>query len=645
MESSVLTETVVSMPVPTDIPSPADTGEIFGPKAPPRWRRVLRRGKRAAARFLNDRENAARAAFLLGPWLTYLMVEYLNNNDPFHSLNAGQIALNLVWYGLFFWAARLVLGRKALAAAVASGLCFLFGLANHYVLVFRGRIIFPCDLLSVGTAANVAANYDYTPDRNVWTAAALLAGYWILLTLTHVAFHPRGRQRLHWGVTVGSLAAMAVYIYAFFFTPWLPSIGIWAQQWKTQANGFLLNFMAALRYSFVSAPEGYAAERAKELADEASRLPAVSSGLTPPENLIVVMNESFADMEASFPNLELTEDPLAFFHSLTDNTVRGTMLSPVTGGGTANVEFEYWTGDALAFLPANTVAYQLYCYDGMPSMVSQLKGLGYHAIAFHPYLSSGWNRTSVYPWMGFDEQFYEDDVQDPEIIRDYVSDASDYRQFFRWTEGHDGPTLIFNVTMQNHSGYSQGWNNLEQSVRVSGPDGAGSSSATQYFSLMKESDEALRKLIEYYQASDERTMVVFFGDHQPPLGNPFYEAVYGKRLVERTTEEVFQEYETPFFIWANYDIPEAEDVILSSNYLGVFTAYLMGLDLTPWQRFQLRMYTELPVVSTIGFRTADGAITGSEDELPEKARALYEQYRILAYNHLFDEKNHPEGFF
>mgnify|MGYP000415231580 FL=1 len=86
--------------------------------------------------------------------------------------------------------------------------------------------------------------------------------------------------------------------------------------------------------------------------------------------------------------------------------------------------------------------------------MSQTKDLGYHTIAFHPYLSSGWNRTSVYPWLGFDEAHFQEDVQDPQYIRNYVSDLSDYEQLFRWTEENDRPTMIFNVTMQNHSGYT-----------------------------------------------------------------------------------------------------------------------------------------------------------------------------------------------
>ena len=236
---------------------------------PPRFRRL-----RA---FLLHRENAARAVFVIGPWLTYLMVEYLNNNDPFHSLTTEQVALNLMWYYLIFWLFRLVLGRKGLAAWTASAACFLFALANHYVLTFRGRIIFPCDLFSIGTAANVAGNFDYTPDKNVWIAAGILAGYWVLLLLGHLVFHPKGRQKLRLPAAIASWAAIAVYLYVFFCTPLLPTIGIYAQQWKTQANGFLLNFMTALRYSFVSAPEDYSAERAQELANEIDQQPAVSS--------------------------------------------------------------------------------------------------------------------------------------------------------------------------------------------------------------------------------------------------------------------------------------------------------------------------------------------------------------------------------
>lgn len=618
---------------------PAETEEAESPK-PPRFQKLKRF---VSALFVP--ENAMRLAFLLGPFAAYLMVEYLNGNDPFTSHLPGQVFFNLVWYGIIFWVMRMIIGRKGLSAAVSAAVCFGFGLANHYVLSFRGRIIFPCDLFSLQTAINVASNFDYTWNETVWKAFYILLGYCALLLLASLVFHKKGRQKLPRPVVIGSLAALAVWVYAFFFTPMLPSLGIWAQQWKTQSNGFLLNFMAALRYSFVSEPEDYSHTEVEEIVEFVEGLDEPEP-LAPqtPENLIVIMNESFADMQASFPQLELSEDPLTFFHSLKENTIRGTILSPVSGGGTANVEYEFLTGGSLAFLPAGTVAYQLFTYDGLPSLSSQLKDAGYYNVAFHPYLSSGWNRTSVYKWLKFDRQLYDEDVKDPYIIREYISDFSDYEQLYQLTDEIDQPTFIFNVTMQNHSGYSQGWNNLGKTVRVTG--GAKNTyPAIQYFSLMKESDRALQELIEHYSASDERTMVVFFGDHQPPLGTDFYKDLYVKELDDRTTEEVMQEYEAPFFIWANYDIPEADGLRISSNYLGALAAQAAGYELTEFQTMLLDLMADLPVCTTIGFQTADGTVYETADQLPADLQERYEDYRLMAYNLLFDEEHHPDNFF
>ena len=617
---------------------PAAPEDAPSPETPEKPKRRFR-----LPQWVRQRVTAARAAFLLGPWLSYIMVEVLNNNNPFTAHSTEQDLLNLIWYYLIFWLFRMILGRKVLAGGVSAVVCFLFGLANHYVLSFRGRIIFPCDLLTLDTAAVVAKSYDYTPDKQIWIALAVLGGYLLLLLLAHIVYHPKGRQRLGRKLLWGSIAGMVIYLFAFFFTPLLPTIGIYTQQWRTQQNGFLLNFTTAIRYSFVSEPDGYDADKVAQTA-RSYRSQSVTDAGELPENLIFIMNESFSDLTAAFPNLELSEDPLAFYHSLTENTVKGTMISPVTGGGTANVEFEYLTGDSLAFLPSSTVAYQLYLYDGCPSLVSQAKDLGYHTIAFHPYLSSGWNRTSVYPWLGFDEVHFQEDVQDPQYIRNYVSDLSDYEQLFRWTEENDGPTMIFNVTMQNHSGYSQGWNNLSGDVTVTG--GAKPSSiTTQYFSLMKESDQAIQALVEHYSQVEEKTLIVFFGDHQPPLGNTFFETLYGKKLDERDPEEVQQAYETPFFIWANYDITEQDDLRISSNYLGVLAAEVAGLPLTGYQQLLSRLMDVLPVAGTAGYLTADGQVTQEAEELPGYVQSLYREYELAAYNHLFDEKHHPEDFF
>lgn len=575
---------------------------------------------------------ASRLVFLLGPWVCLWMVEILNENDVFEDLAAWQVLMNLVWYYSLFVALRLLLGRNRRAAALSTVLAFVFGLVNHYVLRFRGRILFPADITGWRTAANVAEGFDYSLDQYIIQAAVLLVAY---LFLVFVCIPQKKRAKIKLPAALVLWAVILGYGYAFFCTGMLPALGIFTQQWVTQRNGFLLNFTIALRYSSVEEPEDYSEETVLELMEEYPGLEGDTS--KQPTNLIVIMNESFGDFSV-FDRFESSHDPTPFLHSLEENTIKGWMYSSVTGGGTATVEFEYLTGFTSLFQPPHTVAYQLYVEEGMPSLAALAGNIGYDTTAFHPYKSSGWNRVLAYQYLDFDKQMYEEDVIDPYYIRHYVSDKSDYEMIYRSTEEED-TSFFFNVTMQNHSGYAQGWNNLERTIELPENLNNADHSAQQFFCLMEESDKALEELITYYSQCDEPTMIVFFGDHQPPLTNAFYEQLYGKKLSERTTQEVMQQYAVPFFIWANYDIEERQDVVISPNYLGVLTAQVAGLPMTGFMNFLSQMYEDLPAITPVGFVTDDGQFL-SEEELSEEDQEWLRQYEILNYCgmvDLFDE--------
>ena len=575
---------------------------------------------------------ASRLVFLLGPWVCLWMVEILNENDVFEDLAAWQVLMNLVWYYSLFVALRLLLGRNRRAAALSTVLAFVFGLVNHYVLRFRGRILFPADITGWRTAANVAEGFDYSLDQYIIQAAVLLVAY---LFLVFVCVPQKKRAKIKLPAALILWAVILGYGYAFFCTGMLPALGIFTQQWVTQRNGFLLNFTVALRYSSVEEPKDYSEKTVLELMEEYPGLEGDPS--KQPTNLIVIMNESFGDFSV-FDRFESSQDPTPFLHSLEENTIKGWMYSSVTGGGTATVEFEYLTGFTSLFQPPHTVAYQLYVEEGMPSLAALAGNIGYDTTAFHPYKSSGWNRVLAYQYLDFDKQMYEENVMDPYYIRHYVSDKSDYEMIYRSTEGED-TSFFFNVTMQNHSGYAQGWNNLERTIELPENLNNADHSAQQFFCLMEESDKALEELITYYSQCDEPTMIVFFGDHQPPLTNAFYEQLYGKKLSERTTQEVMQQYAVPFFIWANYDIEERQDVVISPNYLGVLTAQVAGLPMTGFMNFLSQMYEDLPAITPVGFVTDDGQFL-VEEELSEEDQEWLRQYEILNYCgmvDLFDE--------
>ncbi|MCI1930177.1 MAG: sulfatase-like hydrolase/transferase [Clostridia bacterium] len=578
---------------------------------------------------------------LLSIPLSFLIVETLNGNVIWYDLTHIQIILNLAWYTLIalFW---LFILRKPYYAAVVSSAVFLgIGIANHYVLSFRGTIIFPGDLMSFGTAFSVADNFNFTPDKAIIFSACAFVAYFILSRKVCKGITLKRRKF----ISLAYIIVSCVFLYGFFNTDILPSLGIYAQQWKTQANGYVLNFTTALRYSHMEKPVDYSAQATKDIMS--SITPDAAPIGTKPTNIIVIMNESFADF-SDFDDLSLSDDPCPFYHSLTKNTIKGHMYSPVAGGGTANVEYEYLTGNSMSFVPQGTVPYQLYLKEGAPSMVNQMNKLGYHTTAVHPYLASGWNRNNVYDFFGFDDKYFEPDIKNPEIVRKYISDSCDYENLFDITDKDDNPHFIFNVTMQNHSSYDVSWplqkyhikpvDNCEILDKIT--------AAQQYFSLIRESDDAIKELIEHYSNSDEKTLIVFFGDHQPPLGNKFYQYLYKKSLDSRSIDEVLEEYNTPFFIWANYDIPEEQNVKISTNFLGVLAMKTANLPLTGYQTFLDRLHCNFPVYSTIATIDNNGKAVSRQDDnlLDNESQKMIQEYSYLNYFNLFGNKENDDFY-
>ena len=157
--------------------------------------------------------------------------------------------------------------------------------------------------------------------------------------------------------------------------------------------------------------------------------------------------------------------------------------------------------------------------------------------------------------------------------------------------------------------------------------------------------DALKALIEYFSQVEEPTMVVMFGDHQPKVDNQFYVDLMGGELEELSLEEAMNKYKVPFLIWANYDIPEAQGVELSLNYLSTLVAQTANFPLTGYQRALTAFYQDLPIISAVGYRDGEGTWADRENELsPQAQEALY-AYHVLEYNNVFDKENRLEGFF
>ena len=589
-----------------------------------------------------------RALLLLLPVLAFVLVEYLNYNS-WDDFTPVQIALNLAWYYLLELVFYFVRRRRRIAAAKwAFGIAWGIGMANHYLISFRGRTLFPGDFLTLRTAANVAGNYDYRPDSMQWLTIGIFAAVLVLLS-----FLPREEKRLFdWRGFAPAAAGTAVFLAAFFGTGWVEGLGIEPSMWTTRGNGLVLNFTVCLKYMKVEKPDSYSQETLAALAGEnpsdAADTAASADGGTRPVNVIVIMNESLSDLSV-LPGVESNMDAMPFLRSLTENTVKGYAYSSVFGGTTANSEYEFLTGNTTAFLPAGTVPYQMYVSPGDPSLVGQMEALGYTTIAAHPYRSSGWNRPTVYADYGFDEVYFESDFQDRAYMRGdertgYVTDRCDYENLIRWYEEKEAgqPLFLFNVTMQNHSAYQMAWTNLPKEVWLTGELENRFQTVNQYLSLVYQSDQAFEDLIDYFSQVEEPTMILLFGDHQPQVATNFYTDVLGTNPDTATAQK---KQMVPFVLWANYDIPEAQGVELSLNYLSALLMDTANLPMTGYQKFLSQLWEAAPVINTVGVRDAEGNWYGENEALPDQLDETIEAYKVLLYNNIFDKSNRLEQFF
>ena len=168
-----------------------------------------------------------------------------------------------------------------------------------------------------------------------------------------------------------------------------------------------------------------------------------------------------------------------------------------------------------------------------------------------------------------------------EQLRKYVSDQADFEEVLDVLNQSTDPAFIFNVTMQNHSSYGTPYDNFTPSIEAKFKNTKSTKYLNNYLSLMKYTDDAINYLLTELSASDKKTIVVFFGDHQPNdyVVEPIYEE-NGLDINNQTLEEQQKRQQVPFFIWANYDIEEESNLALSANYLSTKVAKVAGLGLT-----------------------------------------------------------------
>ena len=568
------------------------------------------------------------------PWLKFL--------KPVHIFLG--IGITLVLYLILV----LITNSVTVGMIIGNVIFLVWGATNFFVLKFRSTALQFVDFMSIRTALSVAGGYSlYLFWQFVFgiVVTVCLCMLWVYVRNYHIFGNVRGKI----AVRGGALALALLFYLVIFKTDFLAGTGIWLRDWHPQYTyklfGMEAGFFAFAKASFPEKPDNYSDERISEIQEEtiASHSGDEKSGVIP-ENIIVVMNESFADLSI-YPHLVTDADPMPILNSMSENTQTGHLMVSVLGGLTANTEYEFLTGNSCVLSPS-TVVYNSNIKTDQFSLARTLEAQGYSTIAMHPYKANGWNRHFVYPRMGFDTFISMEEFSDPKYVRMFISDLADYREIINQVEKkEEGEKLfVFNVTMQNHGGYN--YNYFNSSVHVKGYEGGFKHEIEQYETLINLSDEALAYLIEYFEMSDQKTLIVFFGDHQPAMDDDFLEYCYGKKMEDLTFNEQQMQYLSKFMIWANYDIPEEKDMMLSANYLSSYLLSLTGLRGAPYNDYLDDMRERVPAMNAYGYLGKDGVIYKHGD--PDSDAGINEkidEYKCLIYDELTQGKGRNEEFY
>ena len=626
---------------------------------------------------------------LLVPFLMLLVSEGATGN--LFRLSAPGVVLGtavyyILYLGVFFFAGTTKVSWLLLNLAV-------YGLAagEYFVISFRERPAMIWDVLALRTAMTVSANYRFTvTPRLVFTFLGTLLlgiGSWkVPLRLENRKIRWKAR-----GAWAGVTAAFAVLLYGVLTPALKLSVPMWDPIISFERQGFLLSTVLSLETLFPQKPAGYETETARKLLERLEEEAAAGAdtgtaadigtaaeakaGEKPgneaeilgrnetvvPENVICIMNESFADLRifnglVSGNSFETDGPFLSYYDSLSENAQKGWLYVPVFGAMTANSEYEFLTGNSCAFVPQGSIPYQFYTKPGDGSLARVFGEAGYRTVAMHPYPGYNWNRTEAYENLGFDEfldqDYYEasgflDEEEtggsaDSRMPRGYLSDAADYEALIRQVEEKEpGEKLfLFNVTMQNHGGYEVADFPADVHVTaVNGGDCLGEyPKADQYLTLMKRSDEALKILLDYFSACSQPTLIVLFGDHEPSVETSFYEALYGTRWSQVPGEQKRYSFVTPYLIWSNYERDAGDLGDMSAFMLGGQVLRAAGMEAGGFGYAVERLRGEYPMVHSMGLLTRDGQFLDVLETGTLDLSQTVKEYHTLQYYRMFEEK-------
>lgn len=556
--------------------------------------------------------------------------------------------INCIFVAFIYSVFMIIIRRTVPVSVIVMILTYLLMAVNENILLARSTPLQYSDFFCIGDAFNVASSYSvtFTPKMVIYLFVIVL---WVVLALIFGKKFLDEKKIINFTSSMICTVLLALYIIVLKPEQLSMAMGFDINTF-TNSNGLVYALYVEYKNSDFDEPKNYSPQKADEislryLSDECGS----DTGEEYP-NVIVIMNEAFCDM-STIVNYEMKEDALEYYHSLKENCIKGDLLVSIRGGLTCNTEYEFLTGNSLAFVPYNTIPFIQYIKGDIDSVAKAFRKCGYNSYAFHPFLPQEWRRENVYDLMGF-QKFYSgydlsgdykavssEDITNTNLrdldvnfgseldyVREFISDRENYNFVIDKLENKedDKPLFMFNVTIQNHGGYEG--NDFDKVIVEDNEQ------LNNYMNLIDISDDAFKEFIEYLKEYDEKTVVLMFGDHQPGIPIDFDKPEYFKGENIKFFEQ--SGYLTSYIMWANYDVDWKEYSITSPNFLSAILKQNAGLPLDSWDKFRLEVMDTYPAINSMIKMDTNKAVSVSSDISDDSV--LYD-YSVWQTKRMFDE--------
>ncbi len=428
--------------------------------------------------------------------------------------------------------------------------------------------------------------------------------------------------------------------------------------------------------SRIYAPDGYDSSNIKDILGNAS---ANSNdefkGAWGDCNIIMVFNESFWDIQqvGGFKFNTPTGTSLTpNYDKLSEEGHVFNMISPSFGGLSANPEFEMMTSSNLSLYAPGFVPYtQMYndkTFEGTPNFMHSLKDGGYYNKIIDSWEDTLFDAKKVYSFFGVDNVIYRYNglkVSNNQMLAGRPSDrflADQIISFIESDEWKDRENFfVMTLTGQLHGSYYQSkYPAHYYCVNITDVPEAYKENSEQIIGSVKcfaqglyDADRMLGKLYDYINTLDEKTIIIFYGDHLPNVRGIEAESNGDRNTIYdldyfNTDDDVlnsYRRYDTECLIVGNFDLGEQDVEWL--NYDLIMPYVLHRIDLP--EGYVFNEYYDFLYEQRKLFPASNSYVAADKEgnlysifDLPEELQKQYDLRKQVNYWYFHDSKNERE---